>query len=230
MNRRKLARILIEEGLIPASATRKTAGPEKIEVGDRVGIQTRKGKVEAIVAEVTHSFRARKYPYEARLTTSGGDNYKISLSSDMYTHSNNLLTIKFLGKSDNQKAIDDSLEKRKEVEDKKMERAETNSDTLLEFRLNPGDVIVYRYRNTTRNEVVAGVNYKTGKVGIERFTEPQKARYLEILKNKRQDTEDLKYFAQTNGLDLSHKKGPSDRSVRWLPSSGIVSVVSRFKG
>jgi hypothetical protein len=45
MNRSKLARILIEEGLTPASAARKTAGPEKIEVGDRVAIQTRKGKV-----------------------------------------------------------------------------------------------------------------------------------------------------------------------------------------
>ena len=207
----------------------KKSSKENIEKGDIVSIKSRKkGWVEAVVAEVEFNYRARTKPVKIRVTTTEGEDYRWETSSASYALPQTASVLKFLragGKAESQ-AIQDSLARRESIEQKKQEKAEMGADELEKLDLQPGDVILYRYSNTIQKEVVAGVNYSTGKVGIERFTPQQKQRYLDGIKERR-DTMDLYQVIYGDEFFNYRRRKPSDRSIRWLPATGVESLVQR---
>ncbi len=235
----RIALIRLASSLPKGSAERKallagismvktsSKGGEVITVGDRVKIQTSRGSVVATVVEVTTNWRARTWPHEIRFTTDDGKDYHGKRKSIEYSAPENKGTV-YLGPSTlGGDALSESLARRDKMQDKKEERARSGEDILLDMKLKKGDVILYRYSNALQKEVVAGVNYQTGKVGIERFNEYQKKRYFEILSERKSQLEEIKLFGEFFGEGFLNKRGPSDRSVRWLPASGIEKVLER---
>ena len=207
--------------------SRQASGNGKtITVGDRVKVN---GSVPATVVEVTTNFRARSWPYEVRFTTDAGKDYSGRRKSLEYSSPENRNTV-YVGPSTlGEDALKESISRRTQVQEKKEERARSGEEILIDMELKKGDIILYRYTDTLRKEVVADVNYHTGKVGIERFDELQKARYYELLNKKRELHEDLsaRYDEIFGEGSYSNRRGPSDRSIRWIPASGIVEVVTR---
>ena len=72
---------------------------------------------------------------------------------------------------------------------------------------------------------MSDVNYRTGKVGIEKFTPAQKEMYLQKLKETNDSFEALNYISESvGGRTVGRRK---KRTVRWLPAQGILKVVTR---
>jgi hypothetical protein len=200
----------------------KTAGPygEIVQVGDRVDIKTRKGWKPGTVVEVNSNFRAKK-PWYIAFTTDDAEDLKGQFSSNEYEVLRSVVS--YVGRAKSTKAIQESKARGKEREDAASARADSNRDVLHNMDLKAGDVILYKYSNATRKEIVTGVNYQTGKVGIDVFQgdEGLRGRYMRNLDDKKSRQEMLEYH-----YGLRARK-PSDRSTRWLPASGIEAVVFR---
>lgn len=192
-------------------------------VGDKVEISTRRGKVEATIVDVKHNYRARKYPYEVRFTTDGGEDYHGKRGSIRYDAPENRGT-KYIGRSRGKKKLEQSRQRDQDRDQQKQDRTVEGVEALYKWKLNPGDVIRYRYTNMDRNEVVSKVNFRTGKVGIERFTPLQKEDYLEALQQKKEDRALWDALGLTQGF---RRRKVMDRSLRWLPATGIIKVVKR---
>jgi hypothetical protein len=219
----------LRRAILAAMSMVKTSAKsgEVITVGDRVKIQTSRGSVVATVVEVTTNWRARTWPHEIRFTTDDRKDYHGKRKSLEYSAPENKGTV-YLGPSTlGGAALGESISRRDKIQEKKEERARSGEEILLDMKLKKGDVILYRYSNALQKEVVAGVNYQTGKVGIERFNEYQKKRYFEILSERKSQLEEIKLFGEFFGEGFLNKRGPSDRSVRWLPASGIEKVLER---
>jgi hypothetical protein len=95
---------------------------------------------------------------------------------------------------------------------------ETQSKTLQEWGVMPGDTILYKYRDGLRREVVAEVNYRTGKIAIERFSPEEKRRVLD-------DKDKMELLHQLSGRGRGPGRGKS--LVRWLPATGIQEIVQK---
>ena len=196
----------------------RTASRDEMQVGDRIELNTRRnGWVEATIAEVNHNYRARKYPYTIRSVTDDGQDYHGKRSNIRYDDPANARGMRYKGRSKTKKVIQDSLTRRDDRDQRKQDRADAGHASLESWKLQPGDVISYQYRNGTKRETVAGVNYRTGKVGIERHSAPEKARRLE-----ERDRNEL-----VNELMGGNRRRTRNTDVRWLPATGIVQVVSR---
>ena len=205
-----------------AKVAARYASKDTMEVGDRVQITTRRGPVEAIVTEVTRNWSARKYPWVVNFTTEDGKDYKGKRTSIGYADRANKGT-KFLGRSRKKKILEQSRTRVKDRVRERQDRTDKQTDKLRELKIKVGDVVRYKYRNGTLREVVADINYRTGKIGIERFTEAQKQKYLNDV---RTENEARQFFNSQYGTDVGMRKR---RTKRWLPASGIVEVVKSVK-
>lgn len=88
-------------------------------------------------------------------------------------------------------------------------------EMLRKLDLQPGDEVLIEYSNMTRTETVMGVNFKTGKVGIKRYTSAYGA------------SPDDDFMRELNELLGYKRKAPRD--TRWLPATIIKKVMSRVK-
>jgi hypothetical protein len=195
-----------------------------MQVGDIVKVKTsRMGWVQAIVAEVEHNYRATKWPYTVRTVTDDGQDFRGKRKSNLYADPGNQRIMQYVGRSRKKKILDESVQRKRDSEKVRQDRADDGAALLRSWDLKEGDVIYYKYRNGSKHEVVRSVNYSTGKVGIERFSEFQKADYLKLLKDRKDRADELEYLYGIRG------RRPSNRSVRWLPAKGIKKVVSRAR-
>ncbi|MGA1213887.1 MAG: hypothetical protein ACO3ZZ_09210 [Solirubrobacterales bacterium] len=172
-----------------------------------------------------HNWRARNFPYEVKFTDDQGNDYTGKRRSILYADQTGT---KYLGKAGagSQKKIEESLQRGQARADAKANRADEGVEALRKLNLQPGDVIKFKYTDGVRTEIVTGVNYRTGKVGIDRFRGNERAKkdYIDDIRGHRETTELLNYLT---GLRVRNK---SDRSTRWLGAQGIVEVISRAKG
>jgi len=200
---------------------------DEITVGDKVRIRTSRGDVEVVVAEVTQNYRARKFPFQVRFVTEDGSDFRGKRPSISYAHTSNANT-KYLGRSRKTKILQESRQRRDDIAQRKQDKAYDGAGKLRDLGLKPGDVIRYQYKNTTVREVVGEVNYRTGKVGIERFTDSQKRQYLEDFRARQDSHQRIMMIDEIymgGELRSRGKRGPSKRTLRWLPASGILEVV-----
>lgn len=200
----------------------KWASAQFIEVGDVVEALTKKGWKTGIISEVTYKPRSRA-PYEIRYVTDDGQDFRGKRVSNRYDDPANQKIMRFKSKSTGSKLIQESIQRKEDHLQKKQDRAEAGAATLESWDLKKGDIIRYQYNNGIHQEIVAGVNYLTGKVGIERFkNDYDKQSYLKRLQDRREHKEMMEYFY---GLS---SRGTRDTSVRWLPGVGVIEVVKRL--
>jgi hypothetical protein len=192
-------------------------------VGDVVKLRSR-GGIQATVTDVTHNYRARKFPYVVKFTDDEGRDYSGKRTSIRYDAPENSRLLEYVGRSRAKKKIQDSNKREQDRADQKQDKAEAGVKALRTWKLNPGDVILYKYRNGRHQEIVGNVNHRTGKVGIERFTPSQKAEYLQGLRDQQETSELMRILFDIGAY--SRRKRP-DRSLRWLPADAIVEVVKR---
>jgi hypothetical protein len=202
------------------------ASKEKMEEGDRVQISIARGRTtEATVTSVRHNWRARKFPYEVKFTDDQGNDYTGKRRSILYADQTGT---KYLGQAGagSKKKIEESLQRGQARADAKADRAEAGIEALRKLNLQPGDVIKFKYTDGVQTEIVTGVNFRTGKVGIDRFRGNARAKreYIDDIRGHRETTELLNYLT---GL---RRRKKSDRSTRWLFAQNIVEVISRAKG
>ena len=171
---------------------------DRIEVGDRVEAQTRKGVREMTVTEVKPG---RKWYTVSLSDPALGEGYWTYKVPSPYYYDARGIT--YLGKA-RKKKLQKDIEKvqgvKSQREQSKRERSNENYDVLRKLNVEVGDVVLYEYRNGTRNETVAKINYKTGKIGI-----PKKG--------------------YDPGLALLLQK--RIRDVRWLNATGIKKIVTK---
>lgn len=198
------------------------ASAEVLEVGDIIEALTKRGWKQGTIASVEWKPRSA-YPYLIRYVTDDGQDFHGKRKSNRYDDPDNKRVMKFIGKNRKKKLIEESLKREDDINQRKRDRADAGAASLESWEIQKGDVILYRYNNATREEVVAGVNYSTGKVGIERFkNENDKELYLLRLRDRRERKEMLEEFY---GMSA---RGTRDTSVRWLPGTGIVKVVQKI--
>jgi hypothetical protein len=203
------------------AAEARTANDDIITIGDRLKVRTTRGWVEATVTNVIHKWRARKYPYIIQTTDDAGNDYSGKKTNNTYSRNPNYEFISRGGGS--AKTVQDSNKRRQDRQDQRDDKVALGQKALRKWDLKPGDVIRYQYSNGTMQEIVTGTNFKTGKVGIDRFKGDArgKAKYI---KDIREDNETRELMDYLMGIRVRRR---SDRSTRWLPADGILAVVSR---
>ena len=213
---RPLRKILAEEGLLVIAAV------ETMEVGHIIEALTKRGWKTGTIAEVVWKPRSR-FPYEVRYVTDDGQDFRGKRLSNRYDDPANAKIMRFVGKTRAKKVIQESIQRRDDILQKKQDRADAGVASLESWGLKKGDIILYKYTNATQQEIVAGVNYSTGKVGIERYkSETSKQDYLRRLQDKRERKEMLEEFYGMSS------RGTRDTSVRWLPGTGVLKVIAPF--
>jgi len=197
---------------------------ETIKPGDKVKIQTRKGWKPGVIVSYEFSYRARTKPHIIKMTTDDGGDYSGSFKKGKYSELRFLeLVSRGRGGKGTKKKQDESKARELAREEKAAERVADGVAALDHFDIKVGDVIAYRYRSTTAHEIVTGTNYRTGKVGIDRFkgNERGKQQYLDRIEARKETADLMSYY---HGL---RARRPSDRSSRWLDAAAIVKVISR---
>lgn len=192
-----------------------------MEKGHYVEINIARGrKAKVIITDIVHKWRARKWPYEIKFKDPCSD-------STYYGKRNTLLYsddpgTKFI--SDSHEGADQCILEYENIaesrQDKKDEILKENQSALRKFNIDVGDVVLFGYSNGTQEEVVAAVNWNTGKIAIERFSPSQKKRYLETIKSTNMLRED---FISLYPQFSSRRK--VDRSKRWLNAKNIIRKV-----
>ena len=184
--------------------------------GDVVQVKTRKGPLDGYVVSAIHNYRARRFPYEVKVTTDDGQDFTWKAETNRYDAPRNARVLVYKGRTRKTKPLQKSKERQENRQKKKLERADEGVASLESWKLHPGDVILYRYRDMRKQETVAGVNYRMGKVGVHKFSDEERGR--------RQTDRDRQEF-----LDEVYGMGKKKRNtdIRWLPATGIVEVVSR---
>ena len=189
---------------------------EYMEVGDRVEVKTKRGWHPGTITSMK---QGTKWTTFGVVTDDGGD-LKGKTQDQRYSRNK---IIKFVSTAGDKKAAQASLQRRADVAKRKDDRANAGSDILADLKLQPGDVVLIKYRDTTREEVVTGTNYRTGKVGIDRFrgNEMSKREYLKKIKDHNDSMEVMEYLY---GLKVGRK---SKNASRWLAASLIVKIERR---
>lgn len=193
--------------------TDTTSTPPYITPGDRCDLQVkRRGWIEATVVSVRPMRTGR---VEVKLVAEGGGDY--TLNTDPKYGGN---AIRYLGPGG--PGVEGVFQGHQERDDHraslKSDRAAVGVSALEKLALNPGDQVRVEYLGGVRRvETVVGVNYKTGKVGIEKETRttPAERDRLEVA------------FYHMNQVAGTNVKPPRERDTRWIPANQVVGVVSR---
>lgn len=200
----------------------KVANDGQVREGDRIKVRSRRsGWQDGYVSAVEFKPRARRFPYVVKVVTDGGGDLTGKVESNRY---DSIPWLEFVSKGGGgSKAIQDSRQRGLDRAQSKEDIAQAGREKLRELNLQPGDVIRFKYTNGVSIEVVVDTNYKTGKVGIDRFKGDAigKQKYLDDIRRMNDFAETMDYLY---GLRSRRK---SDRSTRWLHAQNIIEVVSR---
>ena len=198
---------------------------DKMQKGHYVKINIARGKtINVIITDIEHKWRAKKYPYVIKFKDPCSNKTFYGKQGSLL-YSDNPGTIFISEKHDKgDQCIAEFEDIQKDRQDKKDNLLKENLAALRKFDIKVGDVIVFGYSNGNVQEVVAGVNWKTGKIAIERFSSSDKKKYLDQIENWGFTREMLR--RQYPGMDWSRKV---DRSKRWLHAKNIRKVVAQPK-
>ena len=198
---------------------------DKIEKGHFVKIDIARGKkIDVIITDIEYKRRAKKYPYVIKYKDPcSSKTFYGKQSSLLYSDNPGIVFISEKHDKGDQ-CIADFEDIQKDRQDKKNNLLKENLAALRKFDIKVGDVIIFGYTNGNVQEVVAGVNWKTGKIAIERFSSSDKKKYLDQIENWGYTREMLRM--NYPGMDWSRR---IDRSKRWLHAKNIIKVVAQPK-
>jgi hypothetical protein len=195
------------------SGVEKSASDDYIQVGDLVSARSSKGTMDVTVVSVRPM---RTGNYEVRLTTKEGRDFKFTAKGGTYSSNARVLT---LIRRQNAGAVKDLSKGHAEREQARQESKEDFADlgrkAIDTFDPKPGDTVTIEYRGGGRQlEIVNGVNWKTGKVGIVKGTRmSREERYqMEVA------------FWHLNQLSGANVRPPLERDTRWIPAHQIVHI------
>lgn len=189
-----------------------TQAPPYITPNDLCELRTkRKGWVKATVVSVRPLRTGR---VEVKFVADEGGDYSFTTDPRYASES-----IRYLGPGLASPEVIQGHQERDDHRDSlKSARAGVGSGALDKWNPNPGDKVTIEYRGgIQRTEVVTGVNYKTGKVGVakETRTTPGEQDRLEVA---------FHYMNQVTGTNV---KPPRERDTRWIPANQIVGVTRK---
>lgn len=193
--------------------TAKAASDDYIQVGDLVEAKASRGPVEVTVVAV-RPMRTGKT--EVQLTTKDGKDFTFKADGSTYTQNSRVLKlIRRQGAAAAQEVSQERFEREMGRSEAKEDFAEMGRKALETFDPMPGDKVTIEYRGgPMRVEIVNGVNWKTGKVGVVKETRmsPAERQQLEVS------------FWLMNQMSGRNIRPPLERDTRWIPAHQIVRI------
>lgn len=186
---------------------------DAIKFGDLVKVRTSKGEVEATVVGTRP---LRNGNTEVRFTTAEGRDLKFTASG--WTYAGNARVLKLVrrqGAADVAEISSGAAVRQQGREEAHEDFVEKGRAALDQFDPRPGDEVTIEYRGGLRKrEIVNGVNWKTGKVGVVKETRmsPEERERMEMA------------FWQMNQATGYNVRPPTERDTRWIPAHQIVAV------
>jgi hypothetical protein len=183
-----------------------------IQEGDKVQVKSRrKGWVDGTIVSVRPM---RNGKVELHVVSPEGD-FRWNAPDGMYRGKEEVLRLKDRGGQEQaaplrdewQQRVDDRAERKDDI-------AELGREALRKWDLKPGDKILFKYTNATREEVVVAINMETGKVGIAK----------DVPRSRQEEYERRRLLVEMYGMGRNPRP---PRDTRWLHAQHILKVTER---